>query len=158
MVLIDDVFSGLVAFGTIFLASVTYLSIRESKKRETKADRVAMLSERIKLLYVPLLTELFKARSGNTDMGAVYSIAYLHYILADEETKKAIDNLTSHFAKVDPNRPAETRAMISADYTALESSIKSGYEKLIREFYHERGLSVPETFRIPDIDDGVKRT
>ena len=158
MALIDYVFSGLVAFGTIFLASVTYLSIHESKRKEEKADRLAILSERIRELYVPLLMELYKARSGKADANSIYRIAYINYILAEEGTRKAIDVMVSHFAKINPNKPTETQAMISIDYQTLESSVRSEYEKLIREFYYERGLSVPEKFTIPDIVDAAKRT
>ena len=100
MAFIDYIFSGLAAFGTIFLASITYLSIRESKRKENKADRLAMLSEKIQGLYVPLLNEVYKARGGNPDINSMYRIAYLNYILAEDETRKAIATMVSHFSKM----------------------------------------------------------
>jgi hypothetical protein len=87
----------------------------------------------------------------------VYRIAYLNYILAEERTRRAIDTMVSHFGKIDTKKPAETQTMIKADYLALEDAIKSDYEKLIREFYDQRGLIIPESFKIPDIVDGGKR-
>ncbi len=156
MAFIDYIFSGLAAFGTIFLASITYLSIRESKRKENKADRLAMLSEKIQGLYVPLLNEVYKARGGNPDINSMDRIAYLNYILAEDETRKAIATMVSHFSKIDQKKLQETQAMINADYLSLEMAIKTDYEKLIRQFYYERGLVVPDTFKIPDITDGMK--
>lgn len=154
MVLIDDIFSGLVAFGTIALATVTYLSIRESRRKEEKADRLAIFLEKIKDLYIPLLNEIFKAREGKADALSIYRIAYEYYILAEEDTKKAIDSMVTHFNRIDFNRPMQTQAMITSDYNDLMEALKSDYEKLVRKFYYERGLGVPEGFTIPDIERG----
>jgi hypothetical protein len=155
MVFIDCIFSGLAAFGTIFLASITYLSIRESRRKEDKADRLAILSEKIKRLYVPLYNEVFKAQDGNIDTISMFRIATLNYILAEDETRKAIDTIFSHFIKIDLKKPQETKAMMYADNLSMKMAIKKDYEKLIRQFYYERGFVVPDNFKIPDFADGM---
>jgi len=156
MTFIDYVFSGLVAFGTIFLASVTYLSIRESRRKEEKADRLDIYSEKIEKLYIPLVKEIFEARRGNLNINKIYMIAYLNYILAEENTKKSVDTMVSHFSQINPNYSQETQVMIKADYQSLEDAIKTDYDKLIKLFYKEKGVAIPDSFKIPDIRDEVK--
>lgn len=156
MTLVDNIFSGLAAFGTIFLASITYLSIRDSRRKENKADRLSIISEKISELYVPLLNEVYMARGGHVDINSVYRISYMKYILAEDETRKAIDKMVLDFSKIDQKKPIETENMINEDYLSLEMAIRTDYEKLIRQYYYEKGLEVPDTFKIPDITDEVK--
>ena len=114
MTFMDYIFSGLAAFGTIFLASITYLSVRESRRKEDKADRLALLSDKIQGLYIPLLNEVYKARRGNSDINSVYRIAYLNYILAEDETRKAIDTMVFPFRRIDQKNLQEKETMMTS--------------------------------------------
>ena len=154
MAFINYISSVLVAIGTMSLAIITFFSILESRRKEDKADRLAIFSEKKQGFYVPILNEVFNARGGKTDFLNVLRIAYINYYLAEDETREAIKTMLSIFNKFDQKKPQESQDLMNA-YLSFKMVTMKDYNKLIRQFNRDRGLEVPDDFKIPDIDDGM---
>ncbi len=154
MAFINYISSVLIAIGTMSLAIITFFSILESRRKEDKADRLAIFSEKKQGFYDPILNEVFNARGGKADLLNVLRIAYINYYLAEDETREAIKTILSILNKFDQKKPQESQDFTNA-YLSLEMAIKKDYNKLTRQFNRDLGLEVPDDFKIPDIDDGI---